>query len=49
MHHPPRAIHAMITAEKPLLALWMRAGKLDGNYWFVDSKSARMCGLWIVL
>ena len=36
IHHPPRATHSMVTSDKPLLALWMRTGELDGAYWFVD-------------
>ena len=26
----------MITSDLPLLAIWMRTGELDGEYWFVD-------------
>jgi len=34
IHHLPRAIHAMETAESPLLALWVWRGELAGRFWY---------------
>ena len=42
IHHPPRATHQMITEDQPILALWMRTGELEGNYWFVKKKASKI-------
>jgi mannose-6-phosphate isomerase-like protein (cupin superfamily) len=42
IHHPPRATHQMITENQPILALWMRTGELEGNYWFVKKKASQI-------
>ena len=34
IHHPPCAIHAMETANAPLLALWVWRGELTGRFWY---------------
>ena len=44
IHHPPRATHQMITSDLPLLAIWMRTGELDGEYWFVDESMPQATG-----
>ena len=34
IHHPPAAIHAMETLERPLLAAWVWRGNLTGRFWY---------------
>eukprot|EP00941_MAST-03F_sp_MAST-3F-sp1_P003496 g3496.t1 len=34
IHHRSAQMHAMRTADEPLLAAWIWRGKLAGNYWF---------------
>jgi len=34
IHHTPCAIHAMETADAPLLALWIWRGELAGRFWY---------------
>ena len=34
IHHLPCAIHAMETANAPLLALWVWRGELTGRFWY---------------
>ena len=32
IHHPPGAGHRFVTSDLPLLAIWIRTGKIEGKY-----------------
>ena len=44
IHHPPGAGHRFVTSDQPLLAIWIRTGKIEGKYWFVGHEDVAQIG-----
>ena len=44
IHHPPSAGHRFVTTDQPLLAIWIRTGKIEGKYWFVGHEDVAQIG-----
>ena len=36
--------HRFVTSDQPLLAIWIRTGKLEGKYWFVGHEDVAQIG-----